>query len=230
MFADDYSAGREPNGRRQVDGRSSGVRVLVVEDDPSVAEVVGRYLDREGFSVAVASDGRDALNAATAVVPDLVVLDLSLPGLDGLDVLRRLRALAPVPVVILTARGEESDRVQGLELGADDYVVKPFSPRELVARVRAVLRRASHPGTDPVAPEVLRCGDLEVDPRARQVRVNGQAAALRAREFDLLVFLMRRPGEVVPSRGAPRAALGCPPRRLRHPDRSHPPPAGEGGS
>ena len=196
MIAGNYSAGREPDARRQVDGGSSGVRVLVVEDDPSVAEVVGRYLDREGFSVAVTSDGRDALNAATAVVPDLVVLDLSLPGLDGLDVLRHLRALALVPVVILTARGEESDRVQGLELGADDYVVKPFSPRELVARVRAVLRRTSHPGADPVLPDVLRCGDLEVRPGARQARVNGQAVALRAREFDLLVFLMRRPGEV----------------------------------
>ncbi len=125
-----------------------------------------------------------------------MVLDLSLPGLDGLDVLRRLRAFAPVPVVILTARGEESDRIQGLELGADDYVVKPFSPRELVARVGAVLRRTSLPGTGPVLPEVLGCGDLEVHPRAPQAWVKGQAVALRAREFDLLVFLMRRPGQV----------------------------------
>ncbi len=196
MFADDHSAVPEPDARHQADGRSVVVRVLVVEDDPSVAEVVDRYLDREGFSVAVASDGWDALNTAAAVVPDLVVLDLSLPGLDGLDVLRRLRALTPVPVVILTARGEESDRVKGLELGADDYVVKPFSPRELVARVGAVLRRTTVPGTGAVLPEVLRCGDLEVDTRARQAWAKGDAVALRAREFDLLVFLMRRPGQV----------------------------------
>lgn len=177
-------------------GPSSAVRVLVVEDDPSVAEVVGRYLERDGFVVSGASDGREALGRAVAAAPGLVVLDLSLPGLDGLEVLRRLRALAPVPVVILTARGEESDRVQGLELGADDYVVKPFSPRELVARVRAVLRRTSGSGASGGLPDVLRAGELEVDPRAREVRVNGRPVALTAREFDLLVFLMTRRGRV----------------------------------
>lgn len=176
-------------------GRSPIGRVLVVEDDPSVAEVVGRYLEREGFVVIAASDGREGLRrAATAL--DLVVLDLTLPGLDGLELLRRLRALVPVPVVVLTARAEESDRVQGLELGADDYVVKPFSPRELVARVRAVLRRTSESGAGPCVPDVLHAGELEVDPLARQVRVRGRPVGLTAREFDLLVFLMSRRGRV----------------------------------
>jgi two-component system response regulator ResD len=177
-------------------GPSSAVRVLVVEDDPSVAEVVGRYLEREGFVVDRASDGREGLGRALAVNPGLVVLDLSLPGVDGLEVLRRLRALAPVPVVILTARGEESDRLQGLDLGADDYVVKPFSPRELVSRVRAVLRRTSGPGAGGGLPDVLCGGELEADPRAREVRVRGRPVALTAREFDLLVFLMSRRGRV----------------------------------
>ncbi len=176
-------------------GLVSAERILVVEDDPSVAEVVGRYLEREGFTVERASDGRQALGLAAAVMPDLVVLDLSLPGVGGLEVLRRLRALAPVPVVILTARGEESDRVEGFELGADDYVVKPFSARELVARVRAVLRRSGGSAASAVV-EALRSGDLEVDPRARQVRVRGRPVVLTAREFDLLVFLMSRRGRV----------------------------------
>ena len=171
-------------------------RILVVEDDPSVAEVVGRYLQREGFVVERANDGRQALGLALASVPDLVVLDLSLPGVDGLEVLRRLRTLAPVPVVILTARGEESDRVQGFELGADDYVVKPFSARELVARVRAVLRRSREPGASASLPEALRSGDLEVDPWAREVRVGGRPVVLTSREFDLLVSLMSRRGRV----------------------------------
>ena len=188
-----------PNTRRRFPSRTdpaSGARILVVEDDPTVAEVVGRYLEREGFVVERAGDGGQALALALASVPDLVVLDLSLPGVDGLEVLRRLRALAPVPVVILTARGEESDRVEGFELGADDYVVKPFSTRELVARVRAVLRRSREPAGSTSAPEELRCGDLEVDPRARQARVRGQPVLLTAREFDLLVFLMSRRGRV----------------------------------
>ena len=175
-------------------GPVSVERILVVEDDPSVAEVVGRYLQREGFTVQRASDGCQALGLAVAAMPDLVVLDLSLPGADGLEVLRRLRALAPVPVVILTARGEEGDRVQGFELGADDYVVKPFSARELAARVRAVLRRSR--GASTGLPEALRTGELEVDPRARELRVWGQPVVLTAREFDLLVFLMSRRGRV----------------------------------
>ena len=117
-------------------------RVLIVEDDPNVAEVVGRYLAREGYAVATEADGLRGLEQALADPPDLVVLDLMLPSLSGLEVCRRLRAVAPVPVIMLTARGEEVDRIAGLELGADDYVAKPFSPRELTARVKAVLRRA----------------------------------------------------------------------------------------
>jgi DNA-binding response OmpR family regulator len=174
-------------------------RVLVVEDDATVAEVVLRYLEREGFEVETVGDGLLALDRARAALPDAVVLDLMLPGLDGLEVCRRLRALAPIPVIMLTARGEESDRVLGLELGADDYVTKPFSPRELTARVKSVLRRAAGPlaaATVAGEPEVLTAGDLEVDTSARDVRVAGTLAALTAREFELLVFLMRRPRHV----------------------------------
>ena len=169
-------------------------RILVVDDDPNVAEVVGRYLEREGFVVTTVGDGRQGLDLALADPPDLVVLDLMLPGLDGLEVCRRLRALAPVPVIMLTARGDESDRVIGLELGADDYVAKPFSPRELVARVRAVLRRASGPlAPGPAGPSRFEDGDLEVDVPAREARLGGAVVPLTAREFELLVFLMRHP-------------------------------------
>lgn len=169
-------------------------RVLVVEDDATVAEVVVRYLEREGFEVEAVGDGRAALDRARTALPDAVVLDLMLPGLDGLEVCRRLRAVAPIPVIMLTARGEESDRVLGLELGADDYVAKPFSPRELTARVKSVLRRAQGPlaaVSTLGAPEVLTAGELEVDTGAREVRVGGRLVALTAREFELLVFLMR---------------------------------------
>jgi len=171
------------------------VRVLVVDDDANVSEVVARYLEREGFAVEVVGDGRVAVERALADPPDLVVLDLMLPGLDGLEVCRRLRALAPVPVIMLTARGDESDRVIGLELGADDYVAKPFSPKELVARVRAVLRRAKGPLAPPPpnGPLVFEDGDLRVDVAARQAWLSGDLVALTAREFELLVFLMRHP-------------------------------------
>lgn len=171
------------------------VRILVVDDDPNVSEVVGRYLQREGFEVETVADGRLAVDRALAAPPDLVVLDLMLPGIDGLEVCRRLRALAPVPVIMLTARGDESDRVIGLELGADDYVSKPFSPKELVARVRAVLRRAKGPLAAPpsTGPLVLDDGDLHVDVAAREARLHGEVVPLTAREFELLTFLMRHP-------------------------------------
>ena len=167
--------------------------VLVVDDDPNVAEVLGRYLDREGFRVDTAGDGKVALEMALRARPDLVILDLMLPSMDGLEVCRRLREAAPIPVVMLTARGEESDRVLGLELGADDYVSKPFSPREVVARVKAVLRRANQPqeGVEDASP--LVAGRLVVDVRAHEVRVDDQPVVLTSREFDLLVFLMRQP-------------------------------------
>jgi DNA-binding response OmpR family regulator len=169
-------------------------RILVVDDDPTVSEVVARYLARDGYAVEVVADGREALDRALAAPPDLVVLDLMLPGLDGLEVCRRLRAMAPVPIVILTARGQESDRIIGLDLGADDYVAKPFSTKELVARVRAVLRRAQGPlAAPPVAAQVLVDGDLEVDIPARQARRGGTVVSLTAREFELLAFLARHP-------------------------------------
>lgn len=169
-------------------------RVLVIDDDPNVSEVVATYLEREGAIVAVRADGPSGLEAALADPPDLVVLDLMLPGMDGLEVCRRLQALAPVPVVMLTARGDESDRIIGLELGADDYLAKPFSPRELVARIRAVLRRAHAPLTPagPVA-TVLRAGALTIDVAAHEARRDGEVLPLTAREFELLVHLARHP-------------------------------------
>ncbi|HKE74965.1 MAG TPA: response regulator transcription factor, partial [Acidimicrobiales bacterium] len=170
-------------------------RILVVDDDVTVSEVVARYLERDGFAVEVQADGREALDRALAEPPDLVVLDLMLPGMDGLEVCRRLRAIAPVPIVMLTARTQESDRIAGLELGADDYVSKPFSTKELVARVRAVLRRARGPlaAGGPGSARVHVDGDLEVDVAAREARRGGEVVALTAREFELLAFLARHP-------------------------------------
>jgi two-component system response regulator ResD len=173
-------------------------RVLVVEDDETVAEVVARYLQREGFDVSTASDGKVGLDLATVAPPDLVILDLMLPGMDGVEVCRRLRAAAPVPIIMLTARGDEADRVMGLELGADDYVAKPFSPRELTARVKSVLRRAQGLLDPPAAetPRSLVAGDIEVDVLAREVRAGGREVGLTVREFELLLFLMLHPNRV----------------------------------
>jgi DNA-binding response OmpR family regulator len=169
-------------------------RILVVDDDVTVSEVVARYLERDGYVVEVQANGRDALDRALAEPPDLIVLDLMLPGMDGLEVCRRLRAIAPVPIVMLTARTQESDRIVGLDLGADDYVSKPFSTKELVARVRAVLRRAQGPlPTDGAAGRVHVDGDLVVDFAAREARLGGQVVGLTAREFELLAFLVRHP-------------------------------------
>ncbi len=171
---------------------SASRRILVVEDDPTVAEVVARYLERDGFMVEQVGDGRTAVERVVANRPDLVLLDLMLPGLDGLEVCRRLRALAPVPIIMLTARGEENDRIIGLELGADDYMVKPFSPREVVSRVKAVLRRVEHP-TAPAGPAIFLDGDLRVDVAAHEVTKSDEPVNLTLREFELLVFLMRQP-------------------------------------
>ncbi|MFC6594025.1 response regulator transcription factor [Kitasatospora paranensis] len=168
--------------------------MLVVDDDPTVAEVVTGYLQRAGYQVDRAADGHQALAGAAAVRPDLVVLDLMLPGLDGLEVCRRLRATehgADLPVVMLTAKGDEADRILGLELGADDYVTKPFSPRELVLRIQSVLRRAKAVAG---APGLLAAGDLTLDPQARRASRSGRELALTLREFDLLAFLLRHPG------------------------------------
>ncbi|WBP84843.1 response regulator transcription factor [Kitasatospora cathayae] len=174
-------------------------RILVVDDDPTVAEVVTGYLTRAGHHVDRAADGPQGLALARAHRPDLLVLDLMLPGIDGLEILRRLRATADgadLPVVLLTARGDETDRILGLELGADDYVTKPFSPRELVLRVQSVLRR-SRAGA-PVRPEGGRVvsGDLALDPQARRVHRGGRELLLTVREFDLLSFLLRHPRTV----------------------------------
>ena len=163
-------------------------RVLVVDDDPTVSEVVAGYLGRAGFLVDRVADGPAAVARAAAVPPDLVVLDLMLPGLDGLEVCRRIRERGPVPVVMLTARGDEDDRILGLEVGADDYVTKPFSPRELVLRVESVLRRA---GAPPAAGPWLRSGPLALDPTARRATHHGRELALTIREFDLLAFFLR---------------------------------------
>ncbi|HMF82532.1 MAG TPA: response regulator transcription factor [Acidimicrobiia bacterium] len=168
-------------------------RVLVVDDEPKIVEVVGDYLRSAGFSVITAADGQGAVALARARPPDLVVLDLGLPGLDGLDVARDLRRASPVPIIMLTARGAETDRVVGLELGADDYLVKPFSPRELVARVRAVLRRVEGLET---GRERFVVGDVAVDTIRREVTVGAQMVDLTATEFDLLVELARQPGRV----------------------------------
>jgi DNA-binding response OmpR family regulator len=165
--------------------------VLVVDDDPTVSDVVRRYLERAGMAVVLAADGPAALEAAAAHQPALVVLDLMLPGMSGLDVCRRLRARSDVPVVMLTALGEETDRVVGLELGADDYLTKPFSPRELVLRVQSVLRRSRQ--TVPEG-DVYLDGDLRLDTRARTLSRAGAPLSTTVREFDLLLHFLRHPG------------------------------------
>jgi DNA-binding response OmpR family regulator len=169
-------------------------RIVVVDDDPTVADVVERYLVRDGHTVQCAHDGYEALRLIAERPPDLVVLDLMLPGIDGLEVCRRLRERWPIPVVMLTALGDESERLAGFETGADDYVTKPFSPRELAMRVRSVLRRARGAGLPAQADAgILRDGELHVDLTAHEVRRGGALIQLTSREYDLLVFLMRNP-------------------------------------
>ena len=167
-------------------------RVLVVDDDRTVSDVVCRYLGREGYQVEAVADGGVAVERATARPPDLVVLDLMLPGISGLEVCRRIREIGPIPVIMLTARDEEGDRVIGLELGADDYVTKPFSPRELVLRVAAVLRRAHGP-LPADGRMVLTDADLRLDTGAHEATIGGRQLALTAREYDLLAYLLRNP-------------------------------------
>lgn len=170
-------------------------RILVVDDEPLVTEVVERYLQREGYAVKTAADGVAALDAYNEMRPHLVVLDLMLPQVNGMEVCRKIRESSRTPIIMLTARGDEMDRIAGFESGADDYLAKPFSPRELVVRVKAVLRRTFDEAL--VAPgERISRGDISVDSRARTVEVGGRPAELTAREFDLLYFLMCHPGEV----------------------------------
>jgi two-component system OmpR family response regulator len=170
------------------------VRVLLIDDDPRLAELLGGWLAQNDVVLEHARDGQAGLTAVAAGAFDAVLLDVMMPGIDGLEVLRRIRARSRVPVIMLTARGDEADRVAGLELGADDYIPKPFSPRELLARVRAVLRRAA----PEVAGERLVAGGIEVDIAARTVSVDGRPVELTGLEFDILVALMRRAGRVVP--------------------------------
>jgi DNA-binding response OmpR family regulator len=177
-------------------------RIVVVDDDPTVADVVGRYLVRDGHTVECVRDGHEALRRIAELRPDLVVLDLMLPGIDGLEVCRRLRERWPIPVVMLTALGDETDRLAGFEIGADDYETKPFSPRELAMRVRSVLRRArgaalagmpasaDHAGQ---GQEIIADRDVVVHLAAHQVRISGKLVQLTSREYDLLVFLLRHP-------------------------------------
>jgi two-component system response regulator ResD len=171
-------------------------RVLVVDDEPMVREVLSRYLERDGFEVESAADGLLALEAFEARRPDLVLLDLMLPRVDGFEVFRRIRARAPSPVIMITARGDVTDRIVGLETGADDYVSKPFSPAEVVARVRAVLRRGATASPTEGPREILRFDGLEIDPDARVVRRDGRSVSLTPREFDLLHFFASNPRSV----------------------------------
>jgi two-component system, OmpR family, response regulator ResD len=175
----------------------AGERILIVDDEPTLVEVLALYLREDGYIVQTAADGMLALALIRDERPDLVVLDLMLPQVSGLEVLRQIRASAGPPVIMLTARGDETDRVVGLELGADDYVTKPFSNRELVARVKAVLRRATPTIAAPIEPNnVLLNGPLRVDLDARAVTVAEREVTLTVREYELLVFLVRHPGRV----------------------------------
>lgn len=173
----------------------TGSRILVVEDESSIADVVGRYLRRDGHDVETVGDGNEAVARFEEKRPDLIVLDLMLPGLDGQEVLRRVRAVGDTPVVILTAKGEELDRLLGFGLGADDYITKPFSPRELAARVQAVLRRASADRPS-ASGNGIRIGDLLIDGTTREIERAGEPIAMTAREFDLMYFLAQHPGQV----------------------------------
>jgi len=168
--------------------------ILVVDDEKNIVQLARLYLDKEGFQVEAAYDGEQALEKARAVRPDLIILDLMLPGMDGLSVCKELRKTSNVPIIILTARGDDVDRVVGLELGADDYVTKPFNPRELVARVKAVLRRSRQETSDE---PVIEANGLVLDVARREVTVDGAPVTLRAKEFDLLTAFMRHPGIVL---------------------------------
>ncbi len=170
-------------------------KVLVVDDDEAIRELAGMYLRKEGFEVAAVADGPSALDAVRRERPALIVLDLMLPGMSGFDVCRELRKESNVPILMLTARNEDTDKIVGLELGADDYLTKPFNPREMVARVKAILRRAESAGREDDRREV-RVGALTVDPRTREARVGGRELALRAKEFDLLLAFASEPGRV----------------------------------
>ncbi len=171
------------------------IKIVIVEDEPSISEVVSLYLKRAGYDVSCFSDGLTALNSLTEQLPDLIILDVMLPGMDGFALTRKLRDQSDIPIILLTSRREESDRIAGLELGADDYVVKPFSPQELVSRVRAVLRRARS-NIENADSGILVFKDLSINPQTRDVSVDGQTVILTAKEFDLLYFMALHPRQV----------------------------------
>jgi DNA-binding response OmpR family regulator len=172
------------------------VSILVVEDEPAVAEVVSLYLRRAGYSVRVVNTGQAALQEIDHQPPALIILDLMLPGLDGWALTRTVRERGDTPIIMLTARSQETDRIAGLEMGADDYVTKPFSPQELVSRVRAVLRRSKPPGAGVTIERALAFNDLSIDPQTRLVTIRGEEKSLTAKEFDLLWLLARHPRQV----------------------------------
>jgi two-component system response regulator CpxR len=181
-------------------------RILVIDDDVELCTLVAEYLQAEGFAVEAAHDGESGLQRAAEGDYLLVVLDVMLPGINGFEVLRRLRATSRLPVLLLTARGEDVDRIVGLEIGADDYLPKPFNPRELVARIRAVLRRTQGDKSS-AAPEIVRVGEIELDPATRSVRRDGQPVDLTSVEFNLLEVLLREAGRVVPRERLVNAVL-----------------------
>jgi len=173
-----------------------GKNILIVEDEASIAEVVSLYLKRAGYEVQIASDGKQALNILERKIPDFVILDLMLPEVDGLSLTRWLRDRSDVPIIMLTARREEIDRITGLEMGADDYVVKPFSPQELVSRVRAVMRRLGREQTEAETERNLSFADLAINPRSRVVSIKDMTIELNVKEFDMLYLLARHPKQV----------------------------------
>ena len=181
-------------------------RVLIIDDDVELCELVAEYLTPEGFEVEAVHNGEEGLKRALSGDHVLVVLDVMLPGMSGLDVLRRLRPESRVPVLILTARGDDVDRIVGLEIGADDYLPKPFNPRELVARIRAILRRTQQPASPPL--EKITVGDVELDPAARTVRRAGEPVELTSVEFGMLEALMRASGQVVTREQLAQSVLG----------------------
>jgi DNA-binding response OmpR family regulator len=183
-------------------------RILIVEDEATVAEVVARYLARDGYMVCRVADGAHALPVARDFRPDLVILDIMLPHRSGMEICRELRAQGNTPIIMLTARDEETDKILGLGLGADDYVTKPFSPRELVARVKAVLRRAAGTPAEQAVGDVIRAGDVEIDRATRRVTRGGVAVDLTAKEFDLLAHMVAHPGRVYTREHLLRAVWG----------------------
>lgn len=174
----------------------AGERILVVDDEANIRDLARLYLEQEGFAVDVAADGQQALDAVQSAAPDLMVLDLMLPGIDGWEICRRVRAQSDLPILMLTARDTDIDKIVGLEMGADDYLTKPFNPRELVARVRAILRRVTGSGAvDPERPR--QTGNVRLDPASREVTVAGERVSLRTKEFDLLWALLDHPNVVL---------------------------------